>query len=356
MVIIRCLIQTQVVSLGLVLESAFCLTDYPGEMEFSDEYLMKKGSKKDKVLGGLFGLAVGDALGVPVEFTKRSERKKQPVTDMIGYGTYARPPGTWSDDSSMAFCLAESLCQGFDLQDIAHKFCCWRDEGYWTPYGEAFDVGCTTDQAISRLNESVNPVEAGGRDEFSNGNGSLMRILPLAYYVEKMSRPEQFELTHQVSCLTHGHPRSQIGCGIYIQFSVNLLRGQAPEEAYKGMAGEAIKYYSRLPYRCELPHFARILQADISELPEESINSSGYVVDTLEASLWCFLNSKSYEETILKAVNLGDDTDTTGAVAGGLAGLYYGLGSIPERWINSLAREDDILDLAQRFYKRVYGL
>ncbi|MDD8019974.1 MAG: ADP-ribosylglycohydrolase family protein [Acidobacteriota bacterium] len=314
----------------------------------------ERDEREEKVLGGLFGLAVGDALGVPVEFTKRSERKKQPVTDMIGYGTYARPPGTWSDDSSLAFCLAESLCQGFDLHDIAHKFCRWLDEGYWAPYGQAFDVGCTTGLAINRLREGVNPVEAGGRDEFSNGNGSLMRSLPLAYYVEKLSRPEQFELTHQVSCLTHGHPRSQMACGIYIQLAINLLKGQNPADAYKTTGAEVKKYYTRLPYKRELPHFARILEANIQELPEESINSSGYVIDTLEAGLWCFLKSKSYEETVLKAVNLGDDTDTTGAVAGGLAGLYYGLAGIPERWINRLARKDDIMDLAQRFCKCVY--
>jgi len=314
---------------------------------------IKKGSKEDKVMGGLLGLAVGDALGVPVEFTPRSQLKKKPVTDFRGDGTHGQPPGTWSDDSSLAFCLAESLCRGFDLRDMANRFCRWLDEGYWTPHGRVFDVGSTTEKAIRRLKEGVNPVEAGARDEDSNGNGSLMRILPLAYYVEKMSRPEQFELTHQVSCLTHCHPWSQMACGMYIQFAVNLLRGQEPEEAYKGMADEAIKYYSRLPYRCELPHFARILEANIQELPEESINSSGYVIDTLEASLWCFLNSKSYEETVLKAVNLGDDTDTTGAVAGGLAGLYYGLAAIPERWLNSLARKDDIMDLAQRLYKHI---
>ena len=260
---------------------------------------IKKGSKEDKVMGGLLGLAVGDALGVPVEFTPRSQLKKKPVTDFRGDGTHGQPPGTWSDDSSLAFCLAESLCRGFDLRDMANRFCRWLDEGYWTPHGRVFDVGSTTEKAIRRLKEGVNPVEAGARDEDSNGNGSLMRILPLAYYVEKMSRPEQFELTHQVSCLTHCHPWSQMACGMYIQFAVNLLRGQEPEEAYKGMAAEAIKYYSRLPYRCELPDFARILEANIQELPEESINSSGYVIDTLEASLWCFLNSKSYEETVL---------------------------------------------------------
>ncbi len=308
----------------------------------------ERDEREEKVLGGLFGLCVGDALGVPVEFCSRSELKKQPVTDMIGYGTHGQPPGTWSDDSSLAFCLAESLCQGFDLQDIADRFCKWLDEGYWTPYGQVFDVGQTTHRAITRLKKGINPIEAGERSEFSNGNGSLMRILPLVFYVEKLSQPEQFELTHQVSCLTHCHPRSQMACGIYIQFAVNLLRGQEPEEAYKGMAAEAIKYYSRLPYRCELSHFSRILESDISELPEESINSSGYVVDTLEASLWCFLNSNSYEETVLKAVNLGDDTDTTGAVAGGLAGLYYGLAAIPERWINQIARNQDIMNLGKK--------
>jgi ADP-ribosylglycohydrolase len=142
---------------------------------------------------------------------------------------------------------------------------------------------------------------------------------------------------------------------MYIQFAINLLHSQEPGEAYKAMAAAAIKYYSQLPYRCELPHFPRILEVEISEFPEESINSSGYVIDTLEASLWCFLNSKSYEETVLKAVNLGDDADTTGAVAGGIAGIYYGLAAIPECWINTLARKDDIMDLARRFYKSVFG-
>lgn len=315
----------------------------------------ERDERKEKVLGGLFGLAVGDALGVPVEFTKRSELKKKPVTDFRGDGTHGQPPGTWSDDSSLAFCLAESLCQGFDLHDIAHKFCRWLDEGYWAPYGQAFDVGCTTELAINRLREGVNPVEAGGRDEFSNGNGSLMRSLPLAYYVEKMSLERQFELTHQVSCLTHCHPRSQMACGIFIRYAVNLLSGQEPADAYKEMVVQVKRYYKRPPYRHELPHFARILEGNIRELPEESIRSSGYVVDTLEASLWCFLNSKSYEETVLKAVNLGDDTDTTGAVAGGLAGLYYGLAAIPERWLNSLARKGDIMDLGRCFYKCVLG-
>ena len=312
--------------------------------------------KRNKVLDGLFGLCVGDALGVPVEFIPRSKLKEKPVTDMIGYGTHNQPPGTWSDDSSLTFCLAESLCQGFNLQDIADKFCKWLYEGYWTPYGVVFDVGNTTQYAISRLKEGVNPVEAGGKDEFSNGNGSLMRILPLAFYLEKSDIEQQFAITHQVSCLTHGHIRSQMACGIYVQLAINILKGNTPKLAYKNMRDIVLKYYSKQPYSIELHHFDRILESDISELPEESIKSTGYVVDTLEASIWCFLNNNSYADTVLTAVNLGGDTDTTAAVAGGLAGIYYGYESIPKNWINKIARKQDIIELAKRLNEKIYGL
>lgn len=300
-------------------------------------------------------MSVGDALGLPVEGVPRSILKKNPVKEMIGYGTYNQPPGTWSDDSSLTFCLAESLCDGFNLDGIAKKFVKWLNEGYWTPFGKAFDVGQTTMIAISRLKEGVSPLEAGPADEFSNGNGSLMRILPLAFYTEKMSLAEQFELTHQVSSITHRHLRSQMACGLYVQMGINLLRGQSPEKAYEEMKNTVLEYYSRLPYKHELPNFARILESDISKLSEDSIKSGGYVVDTLEASIWAFLNNHSYKETVLAAVNLGGDTDTTGAVAGGLAGLYYGYESIPEKWIDGLARKDDIIKLAEKFFRKLFS-
>jgi len=312
--------------------------------------------KRNKVLDGLFGLCVGDALGVPVEFTSRSRLKENPVTDMIGWGTHNQPPGTWSDDSSLAFCLAESLCNGFDLHDIADKFCKWLYEAYWTPHGVVFDVGNATQHAISRLKKGVNPVEAGGKDESSNGNGSLMRILPLAYYLEKSSKLQQFEITHQVSCLTHGHIRSQIACGMYIQLAINILNGHTPKLAYEIMKDVVLEYYSKQPYTAELKNFARILESDISQLPEHSIKSSGYVVDTLEASMWALLNNNSYKDTVLAAVNLGGDTDTTGAVAGGLAGLYYGYDNIPGSWINMIARKDDIIELANKLDDKIYGV
>ena len=310
--------------------------------------------KRNKIIGGLLGLCIGDALGLPVEFKPRSALKATPVTDMIGYGTHNQPPGTWSDDSSLTFCLAESLCNGLNLQDIAAKFIKWLYEGYWTPYGKVFDVGNTTRIAIARLKEGVNPLEAGPDDEFSNSNGSLMRILPLAFYLEKSDIEQQFEITHQVSCLTHRHLRSQIACGIYIQVAINLFKGNTPEEAYESMKCTVSDYYSKWPYITELHHFKRIIESDISRLPENAIKSSSYVVDTLEASLWCLLNSNSYADTVLTAVNLGGDTDTLGAVAGGLAGIYYGYDGLPQKWVARIARAKDIIKLGERLYKAIY--
>lgn len=312
--------------------------------------------KGNEVLGGLFGLCVGDALGVPFESYSGEELKGSPVTTMVGYGIHNQPVGTWSDDSSLTFCLADSLCQGLNLGDIAHKFCAWLYQGYWTPHGKTFGVGNTTRNAISRLKRGVNPVEAGDKGEYSNGNGSLMRILPLAYYLENARASEKFEVTHQVSCLTHANVRSQMACSIYVQLAINLLKGDKPKSAYGKMKAVILDFYQKEPYRRELDNFSRVLKGDISKLTEDEINSSGYVVDTLEASLWCFLNGNSYAETVLRAVNLGGDTDTTGAVTGGLAGIYYGGKNIPRDWVEQIARKEDITELANRLTKQIYDV
>jgi len=310
--------------------------------------------KKDRVIGGLVGVCVGDALGVPVEFVSRDKLRLNPIKDMVGYGTHNQPPGTWSDDSSLTLCLAESLCKGFDIHDIANKFIKWLYEGYWTPYGETFDIGNTTYIAISRLKSGVNPLDAGPKDEFSNGNGSLMRILPLSFYLEKMKKEEQFEITHKVSRITHGHLRSQMACGIYIQIAINLLKEDPPEIAYKKAKEISLDYYSREPYVYELKHFDRILKSDIRKLSINSIKSTGYVIDTLEASLWSFLNSKTFKDAVLTAVNLGGDTDTIGAVTGGLAGIYYGYSAIPKDWVKKIAKVDEIIELSERLFKTIY--
>ncbi len=302
-----------------------------------------------KTLSGLMGLCVGDALGVPVEFTSRAERVKSPVTTMLGYGTWNQPPGTWSDDSSLTFCLAESLCRGFSLDAIANSFWRWYKQAYWTPRGDLFDIGQNTHEAIMRLKQGIVPHQAGGKVENSNGNGSLMRILPMAYCHQSITFEELMARVHDVSAITHAHLRSQMACGIYISIAIALLEGANPQTAYlQGLENIQSVYVDR-EYILEKPHFHRIFSGDIAKVPVEEINSGGYVIDTLESSLWCLLNSSSYSETVLKAVNLGGDADTTAAVTGGLAGIYYGVENIPQEWINKIARKQDIMKLAERF-------
>ena len=306
---------------------------------------------RNKIFGGIFGLIVGDALGVPVEFVPRGKLKDNPVTDMIGYGTYNMPPGTWSDDSSLTLSLVDSLYCGFNLQDIAEKFIRWYKDGYWTPFGYAFDIGRTTKIAINNLINGIEPIKTGPNDGRSNGNGSLMRILPLAFYVKDLDIDKQFEIIHKVSVITHGHIRSQIACGIYVQFIIQLLENKEPIEAYEITKEIILDFYSNEPFKGELKHYDRILKSDISKLDEDEISSSGYVVSSLEASLWCFFNSKSYKECVLKAVNLGNDTDTIAAIAGGIAGVYYGFENIPEKWLKILPKYEEIFKLIEKFEK-----
>lgn len=300
------------------------------------------------ILGGLMGVCVADALGVPVEFSSRKDREQSPVTTMFGHGTYNQLPGTWSDDSSLTFCLAEALCTGFSVESIAKLFCRWMKDNYWTPRGKVFDIGVATSQAILRLQQGVTPLEAGGKDELSNGNGSLMRILPLAFYHQSLDFPKLIERVHQVSCVTHAHLRSQMACGIYISIAICLLQGLSPQDAYLQGIENIQEIYRQPLYASEIQLFQRVLKGEIANLPIDEIQSGGYVIHTLEAALWCFLNSNSYSETVLKAVNLGGDTDTTAAVVGGLAGIYYGFENIPPEWVAQIARKEDIMNLARR--------
>jgi ADP-ribosylglycohydrolase len=312
-----------------------------------------KAIASGQVLGGLFGVCVGDALGLPVQFASRKEREVKPVSGMSGHGAFDEPPGTWSDDSSLTFCLAESLCRGYDLNDIAERFVKWRFEGYWTPFGEAFDIGVTTDNAVKRLREGVSPLRSGDTAEECNGNGSIMRVLPVAFAVWNLGAPDRFRMVHEVSAITHAHPRSILACGIYVQTALGLLEGMTPADAVTKMKEPVMEYYGGAP---ELPHFSRVLERGaeaFAALPEDEIRSSGYVVHTLEAALWCLLNAGSYAETVLGAVNLGGDTDTTAAVAGGLAGIRYGFAAIPKPWVEVVARKPEIEDLALRLHGRL---
>lgn len=300
----------------------------------------------------LLATATADALGVPVEFKPREDLQQNPVTDMREFGTYKQPKGTWSDDTSLMLCLAESIVEGLDLQKLAQKFIAWRNDNYWTARGWVFDIGIGTRIAIERLEKGTPPELAGGFDEMDNGNGSLMRILPLVLYIKDLDIDQRYEWTKKVSSLTHAHVRSVMACFYYLEFAKKIVEGKDKFQAYTELQSEMITHFEKREINTlEIQKFSRLLTEDISNLNETDIHSRGYVIYTLEASIWCILTTSNYKEAVLKAVNLGEDTDTTAAVAGGLAGLIYGIESIPKEWLEVLARKVDIVELANRFEK-----
>ncbi len=287
-----------------------------------------------RIRGAVLGALVGDALGVPVEFKERAERVEDPVTGMRGYGTWNQPPGTWSDDGSLLLCSLEGLQEGFDPERVGKLFVRWRRDGYWSAHGNVFDVGVTTAKAISRLASGVAAEEAGPHDEVSNGNGSLMRILPVALRFADAPPFALAEYAMRLSRLTHAHARSQLACAFYCLLAVALLRGLGPADALAEAGREFEPLLALHP--AEHEEFSRLIAPDFANLDEASIRSKGYVMDTLEAAIWCLLRHPDYSSTVLAAVNLGGDTDTTGCVAGGLAGLTYGESAIPLEWRDAL--------------------
>ena len=307
---------------------------------------------KDKyveiVKGVIFGHAVADALGVPVEFASREELDNAPVTDMEGFGTYPYPEGCWSDDTSMSLAALDSLSGGtLDFDDIMMKFGSWYYKDEYTPTGEMFDVGNTCSFAIDNYFGKYKTItECGLHDEHSNGNGSLMRIHPFVLYsfIKHFSDDELIDITHKASSLTHAHERSKIACGIYSFILTHLLQ-QNDKNAIRIALQKAESYYSD---NAEILHYSNIFKPDFDKTKRSQIKSGGYVVDTLEAVIWCLLTTDDYSECVLKAVNLGDDTDTVAAIAGGLAGALYGYNSIPSGWILVLKRKDYIEEMCKK--------
>ena len=296
----------------------------------------------------LLSTATADALGVPVEFERREDLRKNPLTDMREFGTYNQPKGTWSDDTSLMLCLAENIVEGLDLQNLAQKFIAWKNDNYWTANGWVFDIGIGTRIAIERLENGTPPELAGGFDEMDNGNGSLMRILPLVLYIKDLDIDQRYEWTKKVSSLTHAHVRSVMACFYYLEFAKKILEGKDKFQAYAELQSEMLHYFEKhLIDTNEIQKLSMLLTEDISTFNEAGIQSSGYVIYTLEASIWCILTTSNYKEAVLKAVNLGDDTDTTAAVTGGLAGLIYSIEAIPKEWLQMVARKNDIVTLSE---------
>lgn len=307
------------------------------------------------VKAGIFGVCIGDALGVPVEFKEREYLKRFPVTGYLEYGSWNQPKGTWSDDSSLTLCIAEQLTKGYDLEKIGESFVNWNKYGHWTAHGRLFDIGGTTRHSIARLIKGESAKFSGNIFEEDNGNGSLMRTLSLAFYLKDEENIEKlYQTVKEVSSITHGHFRSVFACFMYVIFAIQLIKGKDKKEAYALMQKMALEYAEIQCFNPkEIELFQRILKNDISKYHEDEIRGSGYVLHSLEASLWCFLNSENYSEAVLKAVNLGEDTDTTGAITGGIAGIYYGFENIPEDWVSELVRKDDIENLCDELEKKL---
>lgn len=308
-------------------------------------------SKGERILGGLWGSLVGDALGVPVEFKDRAAVQADPVKGMRGFGTHWQPPGTWSDDSSLLLCSTESLLHHeFDTEDMGRRFARWSREEIWTPHGKVFDIGVTTSNALARIAKGVRAEAAGSDGQFSNGNGSLMRMLPIALRFASAPAKQLADRIHRASAITHRHPRSQMACVLLTLVIRELLDGQSPPEAFaNGLSAFRSHYELDAWWAAESDSFQFLLAGDLARRSECEMESSGYVMHTLAASLWCLLTTASFQECVLKAVNLGGDADTTGCVAGGLAGAHYGLAVIPQSWRAVLARSDEIERLFNRF-------
>lgn len=311
----------------------------------------------------MLGHAVGDALGVPVEFCSREELDENPVTDMQGWGSYPVPEGCWSDDTSMALATLDSLKKGsVDYEDIMQNFVAWCTEDKYTPTGEMFDIGRTCLAAIrSYMKDNKPALECGLDDEHSNGNGSLMRIHPMALYLfsKGLVGDEGVEIIHNTSALTHAHPRAKMGCELYARMLWSILDNPSKWSCAKALAefrnscnsDEFYIYERKLINRIAMSYLHRENPDKYKAVSRKEIKSTGYVVDTLEAAVWCLLTTNSYKECVLKAVNLGEDTDTVAAVAGGLAGALYGLDSIPEEWLNALKKREYIEEMCEEAYK-----
>ena len=311
---------------------------------------------EQKVLGGILGFVAGDALGVPVEFESREVLRQNPVVGMRGYGSYGQPAGTWSDDSSMTLCTLQSLTHGLDYDDMMRHFFRWAEEAYMTPWNEVFDMGKTTREALRRYAGGTAPLNCGAVSEWENGNGALMRILPLALYLYRLHGPtpldwdEALTVIHNASRLTHAHPISLISCGIYCCVAYHLLSGAALPDAISEGTARLKTCYSRYPeYDVWLDRFSRVDAGVLAALPEKEIRSDGYVLHTLEAVLWCLLHTSSYRDCMLTAVNLGSDTDTVAAIAGGLAGISYGEDAIPREWLDVIPKLETIQALCHDF-------
>ena len=307
----------------------------------------------DTVYAGLMGFAIGDALGVPVEFKKREDLRNNPITDIIGFGTHNVPPGTWSDDTSLVLATMDSIIskKEIDFEDMMERYCSWMTTATYSAINSVFDIGISTSRAIHRyMEQPISAILCGGNNFTENGNGSLMRMLPIIYYLSTHSYPEEkeVEIINQYSSMTHAHEISRLGCKIYYDYLKEIINNK---DKIKALNSLKEKKYSKYYHQETISLYNKILSGEIIYLGIDDIKSSGYVVNTLEASIWSVLQTNNYKDTVLKAINLGGDTDTIGAISGSIAGILYQSKGIPKEWIKKIKREKYLFDMSYHFSK-----
>lgn len=300
----------------------------------------------NRFLGSLYGLAVGDAVGTTVEFKSRGSF--EPVQDMVGGGVFNLKPGQWTDDTSMALCLAESLieCEGFDLKNQIEKYERWLDVGYLSSTGQCFDIGNTVLMALGDYKKTGNPY-SGSSDKYSAGNGSVMRLAPVGL-LYSFNLHENLKFCAESSKSTHQNQEAIDGCQLLGALIHGTLKGIEKDELLSVDFIKNIKKEANVEW-CDTIN--EIAYGSYKDKTEDEIKSTGYVVHTLEAALWSFYNTTSFTDGLFKVVNLGDDADTTGAVYGQLAGAYYGVESLPDEWIEKLTYTDKIRNFAQGLFQ-----
>lgn len=301
----------------------------------------------DRFRGCLLGLATGDALGTTLEF--KPPGTFQPIDDMVGGGCHNLEPGQWTDDTSMALCLATSLveCGGFDARDQMERYVRWWREGYLSSTGRCFDIGNTTRESLERFERTKNPL-AGTSDSMAAGNGSLMRLAPVPMFFIR-DAAEAIERSADSSKTTHGAAEAVDACRYFAGLLVGALQGVDKDtllsDRYRPLGGHWQR--NRLTKKIDA-----VAAGSFKHKRPPDIKGAGFVVLSLEAALWAFHESTDFRDGALRAVNLGDDADTTGAIYGQIAGAYYGAEAIPEDWQQRLAMMDKILSLADRLYDR----
>ena len=301
-------------------------------------------TERDRFRGCLLGLACGDAVGTTAEFQPRGSFP--PVTDMVGGGMFRLQPGQWTDDTSMALCLASSLVETgrFDPRDQMERYWRWYRNGYLSSTGYCFDIGNTTQAALYQFDQTGEPY-SGSSNPNSAGNGCIMRLAPAPLF----AYPD-WRLTVELSGNSSRTTHAAVEC-----IQASQLFGAMLYKALAGQSKDAILFSPHAPADFEWtlsPKLEAIAHGTYRDKPEREIRGSGYVVESLEAALWCFLGTDNFQDAILKAVNLGDDTDTTAAVCGQIAGAYFGESGIPESWRQRLVSYDLIAGLADRLWER----